>query len=77
MQIDKITQAAAVNRFEKLYGNMSDLGLSDRDCAKLLRYKIIPRWVIKKSLSEAKELELVADEFKTILIKVMKLRRVL
>lgn len=77
MQIDKITQAAAVNRFEKLYGSLQDLGLSERDCSKLLRYKIIPRWIIKKSLAEAKELEAVADEFKNILVKVMKLRRTL
>lgn len=77
MQIDKVTHRAAINRFEKLYGKVEDLGLSKRDCAKLLKYRVVPRWILKKNMSEAKELEMVADEFKTTLVKVMKLRRTL
>ncbi len=76
-QIDKTTFQAAMDKFEFLYGRLDEIGLSQQAKRDLLKYRKIPSWIIRTNAELARELQMIADEFKNILVKVMKLRRTL
>lgn len=71
MKIDKETKDLVCRIFQARYGQLDDLGLSRREQRSLLWEGIVPQ----AGGNMVDELLIIASEFKAVLVRVMKPRR--